>query len=256
MNLNDIIENKQWIKKLYPFPHIIAKNVFSKSFYEKLEMAFDKIVTDFTKNGNNYYLKKIPNYGAYSASVNSNFDTAFQLFLTLDWHNLLANLFEIKATGNIDIALHHHEIGSRNGWIHNDLNPGWFPKKNIRDSYIQIPNADLCNYKTGAPSNNAGVCVENVRALAMIFYLNNTFKSSLNGGGTALYKFRDDDVAKPAVVYPPENNSILIFPCTPFSYHTFLCNREYPRNSIIMWLHVTKDDAVNKWGQKSIIKWE
>ena len=51
------------------------------------------------------------------------------------------------------------------------------------------------------------------------------------------------------------NNSLVLFECTPFSWHGYLGNRAKPRNSVVMWLHRPKADVVARWGEPSIVRW-
>jgi hypothetical protein len=65
---------------------------------------------------------------------------------------------------------------------------------------------------------------------------------------TGLYSAADDDIEQPSAFAAPINNSLLVFECTPYSFHGFISNYTKPRNSIVMWLHQTRENAVYKWG--------
>jgi 2OG-Fe(II) oxygenase superfamily len=68
-----------------------------------------------------------------------------------------------------------------------------------------------------------------------------------DGGETGLYGSREDPVDRPIAVVPPINNSLLMFECTPYSYHSFLSNGRSPRNSVIVWLHREKVEVLSRW---------
>jgi len=95
--------------------------------------------------------------------------------------------------------------------------------------------------------------VETIRAVAAIFYLDNPPWSPGDGGTTGLYRNASDPVDQPAAVVPPLNNSMLAFECTPFSYHGFVSNRRHPRNSVVLWLHRSRQDVVRRWGEHAIV---
>jgi Rps23 Pro-64 3,4-dihydroxylase Tpa1-like proline 4-hydroxylase len=76
-----------------------------------------------------------------------------------------------------------------------------------------------------------------------------------DGGETGLYSRSSQPVSEPTKAIAPINNSLLIFECRPNSYHSFLSNRNGPRNSMIMWLHRPKNDVEQRWGSNSIIHW-
>src|SRR5262249_11184946 len=157
--------------------------------------------------------------------------------------DLLASLAGVEATTDVSAALHHHEPGSRDGIIHNDLNPGWFVSQPRSDG-ITVADSTACNYQRGTAHEPGTTPVERTRAVAMIFFLNNASWRPGDGGECALYASRDGNAAPDARV-APINNSILAFECTPHSFHRFLSNRAGSRDSVILWLHREKQRAVD-----------
>ena len=95
---------------------------------------------------------------------------------------------------------------------------------------------------------------ETMRAIAILYYLNNPEWSPGDGGQTGLYRAMSDQVDQAVVSVPPINNSLVAFECSPRSFHTFRTNRQ-PRNSVVMWLHREKDEALAQWGEDSIVPW-
>ncbi|MFN2517963.1 MAG: 2OG-Fe(II) oxygenase, partial [Jatrophihabitantaceae bacterium] len=147
-----------------------------------------------------------------------------------------------------------HEPGSASGWPHNDLNPGWFAEPPAGAHRIQLPGDNHVDYHRG--THPAGVHArETVRAVSLLYYLANPEWTPGDGGETGLFANFDAAHLGPSSAVAPINNSLVMFECTPFSLHAFLTNRVHARNSVIMWLHRTKDDAIARWGAQSIVTW-
>ncbi|HXY91863.1 MAG TPA: 2OG-Fe(II) oxygenase, partial [Acidimicrobiia bacterium] len=174
------------------------------------------------------------------------------LFHSRAWHDLIADIMGVDATGDVNISLHHHAPGSASGEVHNDLNPGWFVDNGGVDD-ISVADPALCGYWFG--ENARGPAYERIRAVAVLLYLANPEWRPGDGGETGLYAAATDPVDRPAAAIPPRNNSLLAFECTPASYHSFLTNRRVRRMSLIMWLHRPKDHVIRRWGEDSIVYW-
>ena len=89
--------------------------------------------------------------------------------------------------------------------------------------------------------------------MAMLFYLCNEGWQEGDGGETGL--FESVNSIEPCITVAPRNNSILFFECTPRSYHSFLANPGLERNSIIMWVHRTMQDAISRWPGDRLERW-
>ena len=96
---------------------------------------------------------------------------------------------------------------------------------------------------------------ELVRAVAVLFYLGNEEWKPGHGGETALIAAADPNRPQPAVYVPPLNNSMVVFECTPRSWHTFAGDNTAARNSVVMWLHQTREQAEFRWGGAAIAEW-
>jgi Rps23 Pro-64 3,4-dihydroxylase Tpa1-like proline 4-hydroxylase len=120
---------------------------------------------------------------------------------------------------------------------------------------VQIPDEQLCSYKTGAGPLAPGQKVEVVRGAALILYLANQEWRPGDGGETALYESSGVRVDDPVAAWPPENNSLVSFECTPHSFHTFLANTRIARTSIIMWVHRPLEEAVSLYGEDGLERW-
>jgi hypothetical protein len=245
-DLADVLQSRRWWRRSEPFPHCVAFDVLRRPVYQEMVQGFREALGG---RGRGY----LPGHDIHGRTLTPSYDGPLRLFTSRPWHDMLAGLFRLEATGHVNCGLHHHLVGSASGFPHNDLNPGWFPGEADADR-IQLAEPAFCDYQSGmlrSPSGHAAV--ETVRALAVIFYLDNPPWSPGDGGVTGLYRNASDSVSQPALVVPPISNSLLAFECTPFSFHGFISNRRHPRNSIVLWLHRPKQDVVQRWGEHVIV---
>jgi hypothetical protein len=253
--LAEIIRNRSWIRNSRPFPHVIAHNVFTVDFYRTLHQAFGRVLARGVSEGRatGRLSRNIVGYDAYGLSLDGR-HPEFAIFLSRAWHDVLAGLFDVEATGHINCGLHHHAPGSKDGWVHNDLNPGWFAELPTKDGIVPARHG-LCNYTDGTRARPDILVTRVVRAVAMIFYLGNGPSWTGIEGGTGLYETWDRPVRKPDALIRPVDNSLLAFECTPLSFHSFIGSNQAPRNSVIMWLHRPMAEAVARWGERCIRMW-
>ncbi len=250
----DILTNNQWSVKNYPFKYINETDVFTSEFYSALNTCYvEFMLSSFNKlkrikNSNQFF----PN-GTYVFGLNSLVPEPFKVFFSAEWYSHIISFFPSTYTLDVNIAAHCRVKENTDTWIHNDLNPGWFP---IEDSgSIIIADNSKCDYKTGKTFQDNIQVKKTVRSLAIIFYLNNPPTSEMEGGGTGLYLNLTQEIDNPTVTILPENNSILIFPCSPKSYHAFIPNVSHQRCAIVMWLHSPWDYIVSKFGENNIVYW-
>jgi 2-oxoglutarate-Fe(II)-dependent oxygenase superfamily protein len=250
----DILANRAWLQREYPFPHISARAVFTPEFYSALSGELAAILRCGLSETpvRDRFSRSMPGYDSYGIGFHQPLDGALSVFLTTAWRDMLCRLFGVGVTPYIFAGAHHHSIGSKSGFIHNDLNPTWFVRAG--EKQIQTPDPG-CSYRTGSGPYDAQSKIEVVRGAVMIFYLLNDGWRPGDGGETALYSSAASTITDPPVCYPPENNSLVAFECTPFSFHTFLQNRRLPRTSIIMWVHRPLEQAVEKFGYERLERW-
>lgn len=251
----DVLSNRAWLSRQRPFPHVVADNVFREDFYVALASQLAEILDRRIRNPapSGQPLRQIPGYDAYGFGFDKGGRGALSLFHTAAWRDLLCGLFGINSTPYVFAGAHYHEIGSRDGFIHNDYNPVWFPV--ARSQQIQIPDYVICDYKTGAGSLESADKIQVVRGVAMIFYILNDGWQPGDGGETGLYYSKQADARFPIARCSPVNNSLIAFECTPSSFHSFISNRRSPRISIIMWTHRSLEDAVAKYGRDRLEHW-
>jgi 2OG-Fe(II) oxygenase superfamily len=247
--LEGLIANRRWVRRDEPFPHVVAQNVFVPEFYARLDDEFGRIARERPEA----FSRSMPGYDASAAELAHFRDGPLGVFVSREWHDLVAGVTGVSATGDVSGSLHHHDPGSASGWPHNDLNPGWFAEAAPERHEVQLPHDDI-DYRRG-PRAPGVTARETIRAVSLLFYVGNPEWTPGDGGETGLFADVDSARLGPRAAVAPINNSLMMFECTPFSLHTFMCNRVKPRNSVIMWLHRTKDDALARWGEQSIVNW-
>ncbi|XXX75821.1 2OG-Fe(II) oxygenase [Sorangium sp. So ce134] len=254
--LEKLLSGRYFRQRVYPFPHIVGEDVLAPGAYRDVEEAFRGALRAGLSDapGDGRFARTVPGYGAYVKPLLRDVTGPLELFVSRAWHDMVAALWDVEATLDMDAALHHHPAGSGDGWIHNDLNPGWFVDRPRADG-VNVADPALCDYQHGAAAGGAGRPRETVRAAALLFYLANDPWSPGDGGETGLYASARSPVSSPAAVVPPINNSLLCFACTPYSYHAFLRNKKSPRNSVILWIHVPAERAARRHGARSIEPW-
>lgn len=247
--LRDVLAHRRWVRRVAPFPHVIAQNVFTPGLYDQLAGHFARLLREHP----DAFGRNMAGYDAVGADLDAHRDGPLELFLRRDWHDLVAGVAGVACTGDVSASLHHHEPGSASGWPHNDLNPGWFPAEPAPPDRIRVPADGPVSYHHGTRPDGVGAR-ETVRAVAVLYYLANSTWQRGDGGETALLA-SGDRACVPAALVPPVNNSLVLFECTPHSWHAFRTNPRTARNSLVMWLHRPKQDAVARWGEHSIVRW-
>ncbi|GAB2463456.1 2OG-Fe(II) oxygenase [Jatrophihabitans fulvus] len=250
--LEDVLANRRWVRRGFPFPHVVAQNVFTPEFYGLLDAEFRRIEREQPEA----FQRNMAGYDATGAMLDHHRDGPLGIFVSRAWHDLLAGVGGIDdPTGDMTASLHHHEPGSADGWPHQDLNPGWFGEPagpdEVRLPYDGPPERRVA-YHHGTRAEGVPAR-ETVRAVSALFYLANPPWEPGDGGETGLYTVGGQ--SRPTLTVPPVNNSLVLFECSPFSWHGFLSNRVKPRNSVVMWIHRPKDEVVRRWGDDSIRYW-
>jgi LPS sulfotransferase NodH len=247
IDFHSALGSSNWLRCNSPFPYVRARDVFSQSMYSAMADQY----SDLLSGGQ--FGRGIPGYDVTAYTVTGKTTGPLSLFCQRPWHDMLARLFGINATGELNIALHHHAVGSLDGSPHNDLNPGWFADAPRSDGIFVHDPVYGCDYRYGAKEPET-TTVERVRAIAVIFYLANPVRGAV-GGETGLYRAASDPIRRPADFVPPVNNSLVAFECTPTSFHGFISNQNAVRNCLVMWLHREKKEAIRRWGESSIVYW-
>jgi hypothetical protein len=244
--LAGVVAQRRWLRRSRPFPHLVAYDVFAPAVYERIEASFRRALG--LSSGQSY----LEDHDIQGTSITDESAAEFEPLLSRPFHDLLSGLLGISATGQVACGIHHHRVGSAQGFPHNDLNPGWFDGETTPDR-VQLARADTVDYTTGQPLAPGVRPVETIRAASVLFYLANPRWEPGDGGTTGLYANASDPSDRPLMAVPPLNNTLLAFECTPTSYHGFISNRRWARNGIVMWLHRPKVDVVSRWGAEAIV---
>jgi hypothetical protein len=246
--LQELSSEAEWWVHERPFRHIRAQKVFRKEIYDRLGTEF-LAIRDSPKQSPSVepaFRKAQSTYDAHIFPMNQSVAPGFAPLFERRWIDFLARLLELPAVPQIDGALHHIPADSRSGWIHNDFCSGWFNAP--RTGEIVFPDRRNCDYFTGASKSPEARPQEFIRAATMIFYLQNEEWKEGCGGETGLYASSRNNQEEMCAV-PPVSNSLLLFACSPHSYHSLIANPGCARNSIILWLHSSLENAQERWGQ-------
>ncbi|VFB00439.1 Predicted proline hydroxylase [Nocardia cyriacigeorgica] len=244
----DLLGSRHWIRRTEPFPHVYARDVFAPEFYRRLADEFDRARREHADR----FAKVADNYGASGIRLTELSNGPLAVFQSREWHDMIAGVAGVEATGDVEASLHSHPVDSPRGWPHNDLAPAWFAGAAPGPGEVRVPEPSV-DTKTG-PRGTDIVARETVRAVTLLFYLANEPWEPGGGGETALFS-RGERGARPAKLVPPLNNSLVMFECTPRSWHAFAGANTAERNCVVMWLHRPKADVVRRWGGDRIVQW-
>jgi hypothetical protein len=237
----DLLAHRRWVHRTRPFPHVYVREVFVREFY-------DRLATEFTalQKQPGLFRPIAPEYGATGVNLWQLGKGPLELFMSRAWHDLITAVAGVPddVTGDVEGSLHHHDPDSPRGWPHSDLAPAWFPGAAPGPDTVGLPG-DTVDLKTGERPDGVAAR-ELVRAVAVLFYLGNPEWQPGQGGETALFSAAGPDTPQPVVHVPPLNNSMIVFECTPRTWHTFAGDNTGARNSLVMWLHRPRELAVRR----------
>ncbi|WP_216896514.1 2OG-Fe(II) oxygenase family protein [Nocardia alni] len=247
----DLLAHRRWVHRTHPFPHVYVREVFDRRFYERLAAEFEKV----SDPASGLFGPVAQGYSATGANLTAIRDSPLEIFLSRAWHDLIAGVVGARGavTGDVEGSLHHHEPNSPRGWPHNDLAPAWFPDRVPGPGEVGLPAKDI-DLKSGARPDGVEAR-ELVRAVAVLFYLGNGDWQPGHGGETSLFTAPDSAAPESMVKVPPLNNSMIVFECAPRTWHTFAGGNTAARNSVVMWLHQPREQAVRRWGGTGIVDW-
>lgn len=245
--LSELNPDGKWFVCETPFRHVRGEQVLSEPCYAQVQEAFRAI-----QRGGPTGTESEARFGAGQAgydalvvAMNQQIGSRFTPFFERRWIDFLASLLNLRALPQVDGGLHHVPVNSRSGWIHNDFCSAWFNSGS--DADIVFPDRAKCDYFNGKSKCSDARPREYIRTATMIFYLENDGWNNSSGGETGLYATSRADLG-PSVRVPPLSNTLLLFECTPHSYHRLLTNPGCARNSIILWLHDTVERVQARWG--------
>lgn len=228
--LRPLLAAPHWRWRDDPFPHVVARDVFTRDVYEQLVADFGQLLERQEAVGYN------TQHDFYGTSLLRGQCGALELFLSPAWYELFTGLFAVAGPGYLTAGVHRHRPGSRDGFPHNDI----FPER-------------LDARPAGSDVRGFGGRVEgrSVRAVAILFYLNNGRWSPGDGGETSLYRDWKDPVDEPVASVAPRDNTLLAFGCNPHSYHSFRANRKR-RDTVISFVYRGLADYRELWGDEGV----
>lgn len=242
------IKNKNWLVRRVPFNHMVVRDIFEDTIVQRLTSNFQNEVAKRRQQKSN-----IRNYDAAVIPLSESDRELFNPLLSVEWLRLISRAMNLQTTLEVDGALHAHPPGSRSGWIHNDYNPGWFARAAEGDQIVFSSSSGI-NYRTGRTEGTAAAPICRIRFLTLIYYLGNVPWTSATGGETGIYQTQKQSVDRADVWVPPENNTLLLFECTPHSWHSFRSS-SVARHSITYWLHRDIHQAKQQWPHHEPVYW-
>jgi hypothetical protein len=247
--LDSLLAHRRWVRRALPFPHVVATDVFTEAFYAELAADFAGIM-----DAGAVVHATTPGYEARSARLAAHSDGPLGIFLSRGWHDLVSGVAGVSsATGDVSGALHHHGPGGSAGWPHNDLNPGWFAGPAPGPDEIRVEGLDGVDYHRGP--GNGSPARETIRAVSVLYYLANPEWAEGDGGETGLFASDAAGAQGEGSYVPPLNNSLVLFECTPFSWHAYAGASRHERNCVVMWAHRSRSEVVERWGESSVVHW-
>lgn len=246
--LEGVLAHRRWVRRTLPFPHVVAHDVFTDEVYAALAADFERLLAAGAISR-----RAGSGYAATWARLAEHADGPLGLFLTREWHDVVAAVGGVdEPTGDVSAGLHHHQPGGAAGWPHNDLNPGWFPAAAPAAHEVGLDSLDF-DYHHGpeAPQDAR----ETMRGVSLLFYLANPEWSEGDGGETGLFASRGAAGRAEGSFVPPINNSLVLFECTPYSWHAYAGASRHERNCVVLWTHRAKQDVVDRWGEQSVVYW-
>ncbi|MFI0898479.1 2OG-Fe(II) oxygenase [Streptomyces sp. NPDC020983] len=237
-----------WWAYRSPFRHWRASDVLDEASYQAVSSSFRSFLDGSADQpkGRRGLRAGTANYDAQMLTIDDSVARLFEPFFSDHWIQSLHEFVAVPQTRRIDAALHSSPEGSRTGWIHTDFCSGWFDESSAGDGRF-FADRSGCDYFTGRPKKTTASPKEYVRAATMIYYLCNDGWSESDGGETGLYGAEKQRDRTTTALVPPLNNTLLLFECSPHSYHRFIANPGRRRNSIILWLHTTVEDSESRW---------
>ncbi len=210
-----------------PYPYIIVDDFFKPEVYQGLCEEFNKIknkgFSESRKRNPNQFYRFDMDYDGYvfvpPPTLDKNNPLSF--FFSLQWNRFMSHVFKQFTTFETRFAFHHHPVGDRTGFVHNDDVDMSF------SSRMMLQNGVI--YEEENPSD-----IKRRRILSILLYLNNDDWKEGDGGGTGIYAKDKKTLLK---VVNPKNNRLFVFQTGPDSNHAFQTNKT-PRSSLIQWFHV------------------
>ncbi|HVW95582.1 MAG TPA: 2OG-Fe(II) oxygenase [Mucilaginibacter sp.] len=246
-----ITDYGKWTAYDSPFRHYQATDLFGAEDYARISANFQSLLKKSDESEDDYrykFRKSKLDYDAKMIQIDESIAPLFTPFFEEDFICSMADLLDLPYFPQIHSGLHSSPKGSRDGWLHTDHCSGWFDD-NAQVKGNIIFQADCgCEYFRGKKKRDDALPAEYVRVATLLFYLCNDEWQEGDGGETGLFEIVEPDIVLQSKFIRPENNTALVFACTPSSYHRFIANPGITRNSLILGLHTSLEYAETIWG--------
>ena len=245
--LKNIVADHKVNIKQKPYRYAVIDDFFTEGYYSKITDQFNNILNKGLAE--EYVPDLFARFGAYDAygyTPHPASGVPTDVLSSPTWNSYFGKFFDIDLNKDTITAFHHHPIGSSSGQKHSD---------HILCSFVKdpLPNGINAAYKQCLYEDSTGEkqpgTYRVMRAVTVLYYLNNECNGEY-GGETAVYA-GDKIVDKVA----PVNNRLLAFEVCPTSYHSFLSNVKYPRNSITQFLHQETTQALARFNNHEPLRW-
>ena len=89
-----ILRQRRWEVCTEPFPHVVAYDVFTPEFYAWLDHSFGEVMNRGLSEQHDpaRFSRNIKNYDAYSITFTDEMPAPFQVFISREWHDMVARL--------------------------------------------------------------------------------------------------------------------------------------------------------------------
>src|SRR5690242_1773372 len=116
--LSDVLANRAWLRRSWPFPHVVARDVFKPDFYFALAAQMREILGRGLSDspGAGRFSRNIPGYDAFGIGLDRSAPEPAAIFVSAAWRDMMSDLFGITRTPYVFAGAHHHAIGSRSGF--------------------------------------------------------------------------------------------------------------------------------------------
>lgn len=218
-----------------PYPHVVLDNFFDSTTVAGIEAHFGAVKSlGLSDTFRADRLARFPSYDAYCYVFPRSVPAPLDIFLSRGWKDYLSGLFKLDVSDDIIAEYHHHKPESKGGVMHTDFIECFFTENQTPDK--MNPWYFECDY-TG--SNPPGVRIKSrVRAIAFLYYFGSPDWMAGDGGETEI----------PGSMVEPIHNRLFAFEISPASLHRFVANKRLQRNTVIGWLHMTKEKAETHFG--------
>lgn len=235
----------------FPFRHVVIDNYLNSNTHDAIRQDFNKLLAHgITQLPDQNRLAKMPGYDCYNWVFPRDVTAPMDHFYSAEFMAFCRETLNIPFTAEVNAQINHHPAGCRSGIWHTDFIHCYHTQDPTNHSGIR-PWYFGCNYQSGMPvaGGSDARILKRVRALTFLYYIDGDDWTQGDGGETALgYESPfDNEVALFSAVAPLPNR-LLMFECSPHSFHRMLGNNRLPRSLIIGWLHCTPEYAVQKHG--------